>query len=292
MSAPLDTDVEIETPEHIVFHYRLAGPARRLLAYLLDLLVCYGAFALASAIILIAIMGVSSGDVAAAAKSGAGFVLVLLFAAQWLYFLLLEGLTGRTPGKLALGLRVVTTAGRPIGLRAAALRNLLRAADVLPNGYLVGLISMTLSSRFQRLGDLVAGTMVVVPEETRAAVPLELKPPAQPRELAGLPDEIVLDHEERAALELFLRRRFALGRGREHELATIVVGPLAARLGIRIPKQNAPDPARLLALIYDRAINAGRSEAPTSSWRPGLGDPRLKKKKKKEEVAAWPSPPR
>lgn len=287
MGGALDTDVEIETPEHIMFRYRLAGPGRRALAYVIDLLVCYGALVVIGMIVIFAIIGVTSAQAEDAMKASAGLLLVLLFAAQWLYFLLWEGLTGRSPGKSALGLRVVTIAGRPIGLRASALRNLLRAADVLPNVYLVGLVSMTLSSKFQRLGDLVAGTMVVVRETARAATALELKPDATPKELAILPDEIALDHEERAAIELFLRRRWTLGRHREHELATLVALPLSQRLGIRLKEGQTPDPARLLALIYDRAINAGRSEAPSSSWRPGLGP-----KAKRKEVAAWQSPPR
>jgi hypothetical protein len=158
---------------------------------------------------------------------------------------------------------VLAETGRPIGWRAAALRNLLRAADALPTGYLVGLASMFLSSRFQRLGDLVAGTIVVVPARAGAASPIELSPPAQPKELATLPDDVALDADEREAIELFLRRRHTLGRAREEELANMIAGAMATRLGFR-----HADPSRLLAIVYDRAVNAGRTEAPPSSWRP------------------------
>lgn len=263
MDAPLDTVVAIETPEHIVFHYRVAGPARRALAYVLDLLVCYGAFALLIVLFLFAAMGGGFGEMTAMGKALGGFLLVVLFAIQWVYFVVWDAVRGRSPGKAALGLRVVTTEGRPIGWRAAALRNLLRAADVLPTGYLVGVVAMALSRRFQRLGDLVAGTMVIVPEDARVARPLELSPPAHPRELATLPEEVILDADERIALEMFLRRRHSLGRAREHELASMVAGPIATRLDFR-----HEDPSRLLALVYDRAVNVGRTEAPPSSWRP------------------------
>src|SRR5689334_21468517 len=112
-ATPLDTDVAIETPEHIVFHYRVAGPARRAVAHVLDLLLCYGAVALLSAIVLVAAMGgsIAAGEVGAAAKAGIGVVLLALFAAQWIYFLVCEAVFGRSPGKMALGLRVVTTSG-------------------------------------------------------------------------------------------------------------------------------------------------------------------------------------
>ncbi|MBX3208545.1 MAG: RDD family protein [Labilithrix sp.] len=263
--SPLDTDVAIETPEHIVFHYRVAGPARRALGHVLDLALCYGAVVVLGVIVVLAALGggIDSGEIGSAAKAGFGLVLLALFAAQWIYFVVWEAVFGRSPGKMAVGLRVVTTSGRPIGWRAAALRNLLRAADLLPVGYLVGVVSMALSSRFQRLGDLVAGTMVVVPENARPARALELSPPAEPRELRELPEHIALDADERAAIELFLRRRHSLGQAREHELAGMIARTLGDRLGYA-----HRDPSRLLALVYDRAVNAGRLEAPPSSWYP------------------------
>jgi len=268
---PLDTDVAIETPEHIVFHYRIAGPARRALGHVLDLLLCYGAVIVLGLIVVLAATGggIATGELGAAAKAGMGLVLLALFGAQWVYFVVWEGLYGRSPGKMAIGVRVVTTSGRPIGWRAAALRNLLRAADLLPMGYVVGVVSMALSPRFQRLGDLVAGTMVVVPESARAARPLELSPPAEPRELASLPDHVSLDPDERSAIELFLRRRHTLGTARELELASMIAGPIGERLGYA-----HRNPSRLLAIVYDRAVNAGRLEAPpSSSWRPQANRP-------------------
>lgn len=258
----LDTEVVIETPEHIVFHTRVAGPARRCFAQVLDLLLCY---ALVAALVAIVVLGgfVATREIGQLGKAGLGLVLLALFAVQWLWFVVWEARLGRSPGKMALGLVVVTTAGRPIGWRAAALRNLLRAADLLPIAYVAGVVSMALTSRFQRLGDLVADTMVVVPERALAAKPLVLSPAAEPRELATLPDDVVLDAEERVAIELFLRRRQSLGVLRERELAEMIAGPIGRRLGF-----EHPDPARLLALVYDRAVNAGRTEAPPSSLFP------------------------
>jgi uncharacterized RDD family membrane protein YckC len=261
----LDTSVAIETPEHIVFRYRVAGPARRMFAYLVDLVVCYGAAFLISLLVLLATVGAGSvGDaVDSASQLGIGIILVVLFAAQWVYFVAWEATTGRSPGKMAAGLRVVTTSGRPIGFGPAALRNVLRAADALPVGYAVGVVAMALSPSFQRLGDLVAGTMVIVPERPKAATLIRVWPPAQPRELAELPDDVRLDADERTALELFLRRRGTLGPAREQELASMVVQPFAERFGFR-----TPDPVRTLALLYDRAANAGRTESPPSSMAP------------------------
>jgi uncharacterized RDD family membrane protein YckC len=271
-TTPLDTDVAIETPEHIVFRHRVAGPARRFLAYVLDLLICYAVFAAIGFLVVLAVAGsaAASGAAEDATGAGVGLLLVLLFAIQWVYFAVLEGWRGRTPGKSALGLRVVTITGRPIGFRAAALRNVMRAADALPLTYtagllsIAGLVSMSATRRFQRLGDLVAGTIVIVPERAAAAAPLVLWPPPQPQELAALPDDVRLDAEERQAIEMFLRRRTRLGRARELELAQMIAPLLGARF-----RFHTPDPARTLALLYDRAANAGRSDAPPSSRTPG-----------------------
>jgi uncharacterized RDD family membrane protein YckC len=262
MDDPLDTDVAIEAPEHIVFRHLVAGPGRRAFAYLIDLLVCYGTALLLLVLVILAFAGFSgfAKSFESLSAAGTGVILVVVFAAQWLYSFLWEGLTGRSPGKLALGLRVVMVSGRPIGLGAAALRNVLRAADVLPGAYLVGVSAMALSRRFQRLGDLVAGTMVIVTGRPSHAVALVLFPPPSAVELAVLPDSVPLDVDERVAIELFLRRRATLGPARAEELADILMAPLQRRFGFRLP-----DATRTLAVLYDRAVNAGRGEGPPSS---------------------------
>jgi len=86
-----------------------------------------------------------------------GIRLFVIFA----YFTLAEGLTGRTPGKALLGIEVRTVHGEPIGLRRAVVRNLLRPVDELPALYVLGLILVIRGPRPQRLGDRVAGTLVV-----------------------------------------------------------------------------------------------------------------------------------
>lgn len=257
----LETDVAIETPEHVVFRYRVAGPARRTLAHLVDLLVCYGVLVVLGIVLVLAAGSGSFGeDMSELAKVGAGVMLVLLFFVQWVYFVVVETMWGRSPGKAALGLRVLTTTGRPVTFVHAVLRNLLRAADALPSAYVLGVVCMAATRRFQRIGDLVAGTMVVVTDGPLHADPIALYPPASPRELASLPERVTFDPEERTAIELFLRRRGRLGPARENELARMIAPALAARFEVR-----HDDPVRLVALLYDRAMSGGREEAPPSS---------------------------
>jgi uncharacterized RDD family membrane protein YckC len=262
MDEPLDTDVLVEAPEHIVFRYRVAGPMRRSIAYVVDFVVCYAAAIAIIFVLILALVGFRGFASALETIAGASMavVLIVMFAAQWLYSFLWEGITGRSPGKMLLGLRVLMVSGRPMGFGASALRNVLRAADVLPIGYLVGVASMALTRRFQRLGDLVAGTMVVYAGPATRSVPIALWPPPDAAELVGLPMAVPLDEDERAAIELFLRRQGSLGNARACELAEVLMDPLVRRFGFRLS-----DPSRTLGLLYDRAVNAGRDEAPPSS---------------------------
>ncbi len=277
----IDTDVAIETPEHIVFRHRIAGPARRMFAQIIDLILCYGAVLLVAVIVVLAMVGQNaiSSALEGTAKAGVGVLLLVIFAAQWVYFVAWEAMRGTTPGKMALGLRVVTTEGRPIGLVEASLRNLLRAADALPVafalgfvpvGYVLGTLAIALSPRFQRLGDLVAGTIVIIPDRARATAPVALWPPARPEEWRDVPEAVQLDADERAAIELFLRRRGTLGAAREQELADMVAEPILRRHGMDLGGR-APEAARALALLYERAQNAGRTDAPPSSRAPASG---------------------
>ena len=267
----LDTTVAIETPEHIVFTYPVAGPLRRFFALLIDLILIYTIVLVVAAIVLVAAgsAGAVTGGTAGiedATGLSVGIILVMMFAAQWVYFAAMEGWRGATVGKSLLGLRVVTISGRPITFGHAALRNLLRAADALPLPQTVGLLSplallvMLSNERFRRIGDLVAGTMVVSAGRTTMGTNIRLWPPAAAEELRSLPDFVRLSTEERAAIELFLRRRGRFGAAREEELANLVVPHLVTRTGFRLPSA-----ARTLALLYDRAVNQGRDDAPPSS---------------------------
>ena len=195
---PLDNTAEVETPEHVRFGYRVAGPVRRMLAYLLDLLIRAGVLLVLGLIVAIALGG---------SEAVMGVLLICAFVLEWGYYVFFETIgDGRSPGKRALSLRVVKEGGYPIGFIDSVLRNLLRGADFLPVGYLVGLFTMAADSRFRRLGDRVAGTMVVVEERSRVAAPLTLSPPPTAQELEGLPQRPPLTAWERETLELYLRR--------------------------------------------------------------------------------------
>ncbi|HET9933732.1 MAG TPA: stage II sporulation protein M [Polyangiaceae bacterium] len=223
MDEPLDTTIWIETPEHIQFRYRVAGPSRRALAYALD-------FSLRAVIggVLAVLFGLGG-----ASGFQLGAVLLMLFLLEWGYFVVCELATGgRSPGKRALDLRVVTLSGAPISFGDSVLRNLLRAADFLPSAYVFGLLAMLFDARFRRLGDLAAGTMVVYEKRQRLRPPIDVEPP-KARELARLPERVDLASESVLAIEQFLRKVPDLSEQRAEELAEILAEPHAARLRLK-----------------------------------------------------------
>ncbi len=257
--APLDTTTQVETPEHVRFQYRVAGPARRALAYLVDALI-RGIVLLVVALAALA-AGISAGD--GISRASTGVILLVMFVLEWGYYVFFETLwSGRTLGKRVLSLRVVTEGGHPLRFGDSLLRNLLRAADFLPGGYAIGLLVMGRDARFRRLGDLVAGTIVVVEDRQEVGEPLRLTPPPAPEELRILPQKPPVSGEELDAIELFLRRRGKLYPAREQELAQIIAPVLAKRMGVRYH-----DPARFLGLVYFRAREHGPSAPAPASRR-------------------------
>ncbi|HJZ85659.1 MAG TPA: RDD family protein [Polyangia bacterium] len=243
---PLDNTTDIETPEHIRFRHRAAGPSRRGLAYLLDALI-RGAV-LVICVMLLAAFGLMGGG--ELGKASGGLILLVLFAVEWGYYVFFETLwSGRTPGKRAVNLRVIKNDGTPINFVDSVLRNLLRAADALPSfSYALALVVMARDERFRRLGDLVGGTMVVVEERARVSAPVTINPPPSPQELEVIPQRPPLSAEDVEAIELFLRRYGTLAPAREAELAAMVAPIYGGRMGLRYY-----DATRFLALLYHRS---------------------------------------
>lgn len=253
----LDTTTEIETPEHIRFRHRVAGPSRRVFAFVIDAVLRYGF------VLLIALFAVL-GEVLVADELGhasQGLILVTLFVVEWCYYVLCEALmSGRSPGKALFRLRVVSSDGHPLTLTSSMLRNLLRAADMLPAfSYAIGLAVMSRDGRFRRLGDLVAGTMVIVEERHKVEGAVQVYPPPSAQELAWFPERIPFATSDIDAIELLLRRMHRIGPARANELAEIVAPSYAKGLGYFGPIRDA---SRFLSVLYYRARLSREGGAP------------------------------
>ena len=224
---PIDTSVRLVTPERVEFRYTLAGPFRRSMSYLLDQLVL--ALVAFAGLVLTAIFSVAFSTVA-----GIGPFLALYFVLTWGYGAFCEGVfNGRTIGKVALGIRVVTEEGVPITGTQAALRNLVGAADgAIPFLYLTGLASMVLTAKFQRLGDLAAGTMVIV-EEPRSGPKIPRVESSDVADVLGLlPLRVSAGSETSRALSDYVRHRKRFGRDRREEIAGHLARPLRQRYSL------------------------------------------------------------
>ena len=165
---------------------------------------------------------------------------IVVFALFWGYYIAFEVTTsGQTFGKLALGLRVIKEGGYPIGFADSAIRNLVRIVDFLPFFYGVGLICMLISKKWQRLGDLAAGTLVIKTPRTElkltgdgsqadnASISI---PPREFLYTAWIQPALVTETEIRVIRE-YLTRRTTLPDYRRAELARTIARPLVEKMG-------------------------------------------------------------
>lgn len=223
MSATFATEdiLIIETPERVPLHFALASIGNRFLACAIDHAIQVVTLALiAIASLVIADFSSLEGALASAPKWVYAVMILVLFLILSGYFAFFEWIwSGQTPGKRWLKLRVIREDGRPITFWEASVRNLLRTFDMMPTPfYSIGLISVFSSTRDQRVGDMVAGTVVVREREAEApefsavfASPVSdpaLRRSFKPVEFTASLNS--LTESEIQVVETFLRRRWDL----------------------------------------------------------------------------------
>lgn len=212
MSTASSPHLDVATPERVALTLPVAGIGYRCLAWLVDasLLFFFWVAAYFVFTLLVSdVLGVFQ------ALSGLGRTLLVLgvFATQWLYWTVGEVFFhGQTPGKRVLGIRVVRLDGAPVGLFESAVRNLCRAVDFLPVAYAAGLTCMLLTPQHRRLGDLLAGTLLVREEridlDKYTAPTADTAPAPATRALTPEEVELVLSFLSRApGLAPEVRRR-------------------------------------------------------------------------------------
>ena len=201
-----ESHVTIETPEQVTMDLAPAGIGSRFLALALDTVI---EVLLGIGIILLLVWLAPGMHAPWLSSTWAGAItLFLLFCIYWGYFAAFEILWhGQTPGKRAAGIRVVKDSGRPITAIEGIGRNLMRAVDA-QFFYLIGVISIGLSHQNKRLGDYVAGTIVVHDKRTS-----EVKPDwsfDQPAATTFAPELSNVSEQDLILIETFLHRRFDL----------------------------------------------------------------------------------
>ncbi|MCI0361463.1 MAG: RDD family protein [Planctomycetaceae bacterium] len=244
---PIDSIVQVVTPENIAFEYRIAGPFRRLPALLID-----NALVAAIELGIFLVLGITLGWL----SPGLAVSVALLgkFILDWFYGGFFETfMNGQTPGKMVCSLRVLTDQGQPINGLQAVLRNLIRTADILLG---VGLIVMAMNRRYQRLGDLVCGTIVVVEDRQWLTGVAKLDDPRAIQLAAYLPPNFVVSKSMAKALATYVERRRFFSIPRRREVAKHLAEPLLERFGL--PLDTSYD--LLLCALFYRTFIADRSQ--------------------------------
>jgi uncharacterized RDD family membrane protein YckC len=269
-AAGFPDQLSIETPEQVSLNFSIAGIGSRFLAIFTDSVlqtVCVIVVALFAA----ALPTNSLSQLSTAV--GKWFVAVLFiffFLLYWGYFSLFEAFwNGQTPGKALFKIRVIKDSGRQITLFEALARNLLRPIDYLPGFYLIGVITMLCNRQQKRIGDLVAGTLVV--HETVEHQPLlshnsrtftAALTRTIPESESGTAQQIVsaqnasllpadaiarLNHDDLNVLDAFSSRALDLDLAKRAEMASRIATRLCAKMQIPLP--GSPTPERLLEAI-------------------------------------------
>lgn len=271
----LNLETSVDSPENVQLTYQVAGPAARCLAFGLDSIV--------RMIILVLVLCVALWTSEILPGVTWGFVLVLIFGLEWGYHILSEGLfRGKTLGKDALGLRVVQVEGYPITFWSAMQRNLMRAIDGIPlfaflaitirkpQSFLAlrvdfgelwpvflmlpvygpALCAMVVTRRFQRLGDLVAGTVVITEKRPRLSrepvIFAKIEPLSREEINRFVPSEDTL-----ALIDEFLTRRNELTYERGHQMCQEFALALAKSLDFQGDQYQLFDyPMSFLARVY------------------------------------------
>lgn len=223
--------LKIDTPEQIALEMPIAGLGSRFLALAIDTLAQFILYALAITIVLLAGFFNLLGNANFASPWFVAGVVLVLFCVYWGYFAVFEiAWRGQTPGKRSAGIRVIRESGRPLDATAAILRNIMRAIDILPTLYGVGVVCMLVNRKSRRVGDFVAGTVVV--HDTPAAS-LEPRWSTTPGRHLAQPEAAKLSDAELVLIETYLQRRFDLDLSVQDRTATQIAQRIAASTGLK-----------------------------------------------------------
>ena len=230
----MDRDrLRLTTPEGLTLDLPLAGPGSRGLAAFLDLLI--QGLALLG-LWLIVLRGRTNASTVG---------LLVLITAVFLpgYHVLFETrASGQTPGKRAMGLRVTSLEGGSIPLGPSLTRNTLRLVDLLPGVYTIGAIAIFATRHNQRIGDVVAGTVVLLEPKTQASA-TNATPPPPPfpgRAPKSTWDVTDVTAEEVAVIRSFLERRSQLDDASRNRLTNQLAERIRARVHVGSDRPTNP----------------------------------------------------
>jgi uncharacterized RDD family membrane protein YckC len=234
-------ELTILTPEKVELTFRLAGIPSRAWAFILDQLLLWGVLLVLLLLGALVLNAVEAPDELCeiATVVWAYFSFAAFFVYPMLFHIFMHG---QTPGKLVLGLRVIMLDGSAVTAQAAILRTLAVAADFAPSLFLAGAIAMLLSAKSQRIGDMVAGTIVIGTKRPRRPAPA-----AEPGLAAGahgleahVGSVRRLNEADLRAIRAFLGRYAELDPASRDRLYLGIWSSLTARVELDMPAGASP----------------------------------------------------
>lgn len=235
--------LSIDTPEQINLEYELAGPGSRFMALFVDLMIQL--IAVIVVLIVMSFAGIAFNPFRSSGNWMLALMLLLIFSVQWGYFAIFEILwKGQTPGKRQAGIRVINETGREASVYEAVARNLLRVVDALPGPYALGAIVMFLSPQSKRIGDYVAGTVVV--HDRKSEDEAIFFNTSSDEEAEGI-NCAVLTTDDLQVMETFLLRRLDLPSEVRQKTAERLAKHFREKCSV--PEGTRPDNENLLEIL-------------------------------------------
>jgi uncharacterized RDD family membrane protein YckC len=247
--------IEIESPEKITFHYKIALTGTRIAAFTIDFFIQVGI----TALLVILIMSAAAGnpfsfyEEESATYYMIAFYYLVTFFLQWGYFILFEAImNGQTPGKRMMGIRVIKENGEPVDFSTIVLRNLIRVVDFFPFYNMLGGVVTLIDTKSRRLGDIVANTVVVNTLKFNFKEPdflIQFSTYTDEWRKEELNKQILskLNEEQLYILRRYLNKRNRLPPHKRYELSNMIALDLKKRLNI---KGDIGNPEEFIELIY------------------------------------------
>ncbi|MEH7355366.1 RDD family protein [Neobacillus drentensis] len=250
--------LDIKTPEYVSIQFQLAGLGSRAAAFIIDQLLLTVVNILTLVVLFFVMDGISSVGFLPDSFIPIAITIIILFIVNWGYFFAFEFFSGgRTIGKKLIGIRVIQENGHSITLLSSFIRNLIRLIDSLPTAYFLGIIMIFFHPKHKRLGDLVAGTIVI--HERKAKQKKKLTPIEKEIETRGLTKyDIFLDEwtlkslgmKEWKLISTYASRYPQVPMEERNQLTRQIAEILLPKIGLEVEGKRETDLENTLLVLY------------------------------------------
>ncbi|WML48946.1 RDD family protein [Neobacillus sp. PS3-34] len=251
--------MDIKTPEYVSIQFQLAGLGSRATAFIIDQLLLWTVNILSLVVMFFVMKGISEFPFFLDENSmPLAITVIALFIINWGYFFAFEFFSGgRTIGKRLLGIRVIQENGHSITLLSSFIRNFIRIIDSLPVGYFLGMIMVFFHPKHKRLGDLVAGTIVV--HERKAKGKKKLSPLEKEIQSRGLTkDHLQIDEwslksfakKDWKLISTYAGRFSQLPTAEKNQLTKQIAEILFSKIGLETDGKDDRDLEDKLLILY------------------------------------------